>query len=149
MAGEKDILIVDDTEETVVFMAQILEDHGFQFRIAKNGNEAMAAMGEKRPDLVLLDVMMPRKSGINVFNDMKRDPQLADIPIIIITGAATVTGVSIRNGTQEPKESYGDDFVRSLGSVLYEKLKDLEVDELLEKPIDPQLLIEKINRLLA
>ena len=128
MAEGKEVLIVEDSDDNVIFLAQILEDHGYAFRVAKNGKEAMVAMGEKRPDLVLLDVMMPRKSGINVFNDMKKDPNLAEIPIIIITGAAAVTGVSIRNGAQEPKEDYGDDFARNLGSVIYEKLKDIEVD---------------------
>jgi CheY-like chemotaxis protein len=108
----------------------------------------MTALGETRPDLVLLDIMMPRKSGINVYNEMKSEPSLAKIPIIVVTGASETTGVSMRTGEKTPGESYGDDLARGLGSALYDRLKNLTPDGLLEKPIEPQLLIKTINGLL-
>jgi twitching motility two-component system response regulator PilH len=148
MSEHKEILIVDDSAENVIFLAQVLEDHGFRFRIARNGKEAMTALGETRPDLVLLDIMMPRKSGINVYNEMKSEPSLAKIPIIVVTGASETTGVSMRTGEKTPGESYGDDLARGLGSALYDRLKNLTPDGLLEKPIEPQLLIKTINGLL-
>ena len=95
MSDAKEVLIVDDSEENVDFMAEILEDQGLPFRVARNGKEAMEALGEKRPDLVLLDVMMPRKSGLKVFQEMKRDSELDGIPIIIVTGLSGATGVDI------------------------------------------------------
>jgi CheY-like chemotaxis protein len=148
MSEQKEILIVDDSAENVIFLAQVLEDHGFRFRVARNGKEAMTALGEARPDLVLLDIMMPRKSGINVYNEMKSEPSLAKIPIIVVTGASEVTGVSVKTGEEKPRESYGDDLARGLGSFLHDRLKDLTPDGLLEKPIEPQLLIRTVNELL-
>jgi twitching motility two-component system response regulator PilH len=148
MSEQKEILIVDDSEEHVIFLAQVLEDHGFRFRIARNGKEAVTALHEARPDLVLLDVMMPRKSGIHVFGEMKSKPGLADVPIIVITGVAGVTGVNVKTGEMDPKESYGDDFARDLGSVLQERLKGLTPDALLEKPVEPQRLVKAIRELL-
>ena len=147
MSEPKKILIVDDSEENQIFLAQILEDHGYQYQVTGNGQEAMAAMVTNRPDLVLLDVMMPRKSGIFVFKDMKNDPALADIPVIIITGMVDVTGVDPVTGEERPKEDFSDQYQRGMGALLHRKLKGIEPEGFLEKPIDPPLLIEKIKAL--
>ena len=148
MSGQKEILIVDDSEANVVFLSQIVEDNGHRFRVARNGKEASMAMKESRPDLVLLDIMMPRKSGIAVFQEMKKDPNLKDTPIIIVTGASEVTGVDIKTGEEAPKETYGDDVARRFGAVLREQLQGLTPDGFIEKPIDPGFLSEKIKELL-
>jgi len=148
MSDEKEILIVEDSEENVIFMAQILEDHGYRFRIARDGKEALAALKERPPDLVLLDIMMPRKSGVHVYSHMKGEPDLAAIPIVVVTGASMATGVDMRTGEEQPKESYGDDLARGLGAALHEALKGVAPDGFIEKPIEPQLLMEKVNELL-
>ena len=149
MSDPKEILIADDSEATVVFLAQIVEDNGYRFRAAKNGKEANMAIKERRPDLVLLDIMMPRKSGINVFQEMKEDPDLKEIPIIIITGASEITGVDIKTGEEDAKETYGDDVGRRFGAALREKLNGLTPDGFIEKPIDPAFLSGKIKELLS
>ena len=149
MSDAKEVLIVDDSQENVDFMAEILEDQGLPFRVARNGKEAIEALGEKRPDLVLLDVMMPRKSGLKVFQEMKRDDELKTIPIIIVTGLAGATGVDIASGREEEKESYSDDVARRFGAALREQLSGLTPDGLIEKPIDPQALVAKIKELLS
>lgn len=143
------ILIVDDEEANLVYVSQILEDHGFGFAVAHDGAEALEKMKECHPQLVLLDIMMPRKSGVGVFQRMKRDPELADIPIIVVTGASRVTGVNMRTGEELPKESYGDDFVRGFGAKLREQLAGLTPDGFIEKPIDPSGLVAKIEEVLA
>jgi CheY-like chemotaxis protein len=148
MSGQKEVLIVEDSEENVIFLAQILEDHGYRFRIARDGKEAMAELRERRPDLVLLDVMMPRKSGVHVYRHMKGEPDLAKIPIIIVTGASVATGVDITTGEEQLKESYGDDLARGLGTAVHDVLKGVAPDGLIEKPIEPQSLMEKVNALL-
>jgi len=149
MSGPKEILIVDDSEASVVFLSQIVEDTGHRFRVARNGKEANMAIKERRPDLVLLDLMMPHKSGLTVFQEMKEDPDLKEIPIIIITGALEVTGVDLKTGEEFSKETYGDDVGRRFGVVLHEILKGLTPDGFIEKPIDPTLLSEKIKELLS
>jgi twitching motility two-component system response regulator PilH len=148
MPEDKQVLIVDDSEESVIFLSEILEEHGYPYRVARNGKQAMKAMRERRPDLVLLDVMMPQKGGVAVFQDMKKDPELKEVPILIITGASEATGVDIMTGEEKPKESYADDFTRRFGVEVREKLQSLTPEALIEKPIDPKIIGEKIKGIL-
>ena len=148
MSEAKEVLIVDDNEANVIFLAQILEDNGFRFRVARDGKEALAALEESPPDLVLLDVMMPRKSGVHVFSHMKGEPDLSGIPVIFITGATEATGVSVKTGEVRPKETYGDDLARGMGTALHDALKEAKPDGFIEKPIEPQSLVAKVKELL-
>jgi len=149
MPDARRILIVDDSDEIVAYFSEILEEHGYQYVVARNGKEAMEAMKSFRPDLVLLDVMMPRKSGIAVFQQMKKDPGLEKIPIVIVTGASEVTGVDMKSGEEKPKETYDDDLTREFGAQLREKLQSLTPDAFLEKPVEPEALVSKIESLLG
>ena len=145
-----EILIVDDAEENIVFISEIVEEQGHPYRIARNGKEAMEALREKRPDLVLLDIMMPRKSGVAVLAEMKKDESLATVPVIVVTGTTEVTGVSVVTGEQTAeKEDYSDDMAQRMGSAIHEKLGSLKPDGLVEKPIDPPTLVAEIDRLLS
>ena len=148
MPEDKQVLIVDDSEESVVFLSEILEEHGYPYRVARNGKEAMKAMRESRPDLVLLDVMMPQKGGVAVFQEMKKDPELEKIPILIITGASEATGVDMKTGEEKPKESYADDFTRRFGIEVRGQLQSLTPEAFIEKPIDPKIIVEKIKEVL-
>jgi CheY-like chemotaxis protein len=149
MSDDKEILIVDDSEENVAFMSEILDEQGHSYRVARNGKEAMQALQEKLPDLVLLDIMMPRKSGLKVFQEMKRDAALDKVPVIIVTGLSGATGVDIETGKEDEKESYSDDVARRFGAALRQQLAGLTPDALVEKPIDPPQLVAKINELLS
>jgi two-component system phosphate regulon response regulator PhoB len=149
MSDRKQLLIVEDNKETAIFLSRILEEQGFDHQVARNGVEAISAVWKNRPDLVLLDIMMPRKSGIHVLREMKSDPELEDIPVIVVTGMSQVTGIDLHTGKEEPKEDEGDVVARQFGSVLGEKLRGLTPDGLIEKPIDPGVLIEEIQDLLS
>jgi CheY-like chemotaxis protein len=148
MSNVRNILIVDDNEEQVAFLSQILDNNKYQYTVARDGVEALNKMQASPPALVLLDIMMPRKSGATVFQQMKKSPDLKSIPVIIITGASEVLGVNMKTGEHKPKESYDDDFSRSFGTVLQEALQGLSPPALIEKPIDPPALIAKIRELL-
>jgi len=148
MSVPQKILIVDDSEDQVLFTSQILEDHGYSYIIARNGNEALEAIRKERPALVLLDIMMPKKSGLNVLKTMRQDPSLESIPVIVVSGASQVTGVDIKTGQQEPKENYSDDFARDFGEVIHDRLGNLNPDGIIEKPISPPVMIAKIKKLL-
>ncbi len=149
MSSEEKILIVEDSEENILFISQILEDNGYSYVVARNGNEALAAMEESRPALVLLDIMMPRKSGAVVLNRMKKTPELQDIPVIVVTGTGQVTGVDMSTGDEKVKEGSEDHFQRAFGQEIREKIFSLEPDGLVEKPIDPKVLADKIKELLS
>jgi two-component system phosphate regulon response regulator PhoB len=148
MTDLRKILIVEDDEQTSLFVSQILENHQYQYSVARNGAEALEAMKADPPCLVLLDIMMPRKSGVNVYQQMKRDQDLEKIPVIIVTGASEVTGVNMKTGEEESKESYGDDFARGIGAMIKEKLDGFTPEGFIEKPVDPPVLIAKIKELL-
>jgi CheY-like chemotaxis protein len=149
MSDGKEILIVDDSDENVAYMSEILEDLGHSYRVARNGKEALETVREKKPDLILLDIMMPRKSGLLVWKEMKRDPELEKIPIIIVTGVFDVTGIDLDTGAEENKDGYADDMARRFGAAVRKQLSGITPDGLIEKPIDPPVLVAKIKELLS
>jgi CheY-like chemotaxis protein len=149
MPEDKEILIVDDVEENIAFMSEILEEQGYPYRSAMNGKEAMDAVREKKPDLILLDIMMPRKSGLLVWKELKRDPELEKIPVIIVTGVFDVTGIDLESGAEDDKDGYADDMARRFGAAVRKQLSGITPDGLIEKPIDPPVLVAKIKELLS
>jgi CheY-like chemotaxis protein len=149
MSDATHLLIVEDTEETARFLSQVLEDHGYQYQVTRNGVEAISALRENRPDLVLLDIMMPKKSGIHVIREIKTDPELKNIPVIVVTGLSEVTGVDVHTGQEESGGNEGDAVAHQLGSVLGDKVRDMRPDGLIEKPISPAVLIHQIQNLLS
>lgn len=148
MTDLRKILIIEDDEQTSLFVSQILENHQYPHSVARDGAEGLEVMKKDPPDLVLLDIMMPRKSGINVYQQMKKDQHLKEIPVIIVTGAGDVTGVDMKTGEEKAKKSYGDDFARGIGAMIKEKLDGFSPEGFIEKPIDPPVLIGKIKELL-
>ena len=149
MSDPKQLLIVEDNEETAAFLSQIVEDQGYQYRVARNGVEAISALRQNRPDLVLLDIMMPKKSGIHVFCEMKADSELENIPVIVVTGLFQVTGIDLQTGNEEPKKDEGDVVAHRFGSVLREKTRAFTPDGLIDKPIRPAVLVDRIQSLLS
>ena len=84
------VLIVDDEPDVVRYLEMILSDHGFATMVATDGREALEAARRERPALVTLDVSMPEVSGTRFYKEFKSDPELKDVPVIIITA---VTGL--------------------------------------------------------
>lgn len=85
----KRILVVDDDPDFVEIMRTILLSHGYEVITASNGDQALDALRQQRPDLVILDVMMSTiLDGLNVSFQMAEDPQLKDIPIIMVSSIA-------------------------------------------------------------
>jgi CheY-like chemotaxis protein len=83
---QKKILAIDDEADILTFYSEVLEDGNFIPITADNGIEGLKKAREEKPDLVILDVMMPKKSGMMTYKALKKDPDLSSIPVIIITG---------------------------------------------------------------
>jgi CheY-like chemotaxis protein len=79
------ILIVDDNPDSITIMRTILENKGYQVLVATNGAEALAQVQSGHPDLVLLDVMMPEVSGLEVLQQIKENAQTGRLPVILVT----------------------------------------------------------------
>lgn len=84
-ARKRLILIVDDLPENLQVLAGHLVEQGYEILAATNGPRALALVGNRKPDLILLDIMMPEMDGYSVCRELKADPHSVDIPVIFIT----------------------------------------------------------------
>ncbi|RME79079.1 MAG: response regulator [Chloroflexi bacterium] len=81
----KKILIVDDEENIVVSLEFLVEQAGYELRVARNGEEALQQVADFHPDLVLLDLMMPRINGFEVCRRIRQNPDWKDIKVVMLT----------------------------------------------------------------
>ncbi len=128
----KNVLVVDDEMDVRAFISTLLESHGYRPRMAENGEQGMEKVREKRPDLITLDVMMPKESGIKMYREIKTNPDLAGVPVLIISGLAKKT------------------FLHS--QKVLDKFKDQQVpspDGYIEKPPEPEELLAEVKRILG
>ncbi|MBN1656555.1 MAG: response regulator [Deltaproteobacteria bacterium] len=84
--SEKTVLVVDDEEDVSRFLKIALEDSGFKVMTAFNGVEALERVKHQVPDLISLDIVMPKGSGIQFHRQLKKKPEWSKIPVIIVTG---------------------------------------------------------------
>ena len=119
----KFVLIVDDEPNIVLSLEFLMKKEGYEVRSVANGAEAMQAITEKPPDLILLDVMMPRKDGYEVCQELRATPSWKDINIIMLTAK-------------------GRDVEREKGLAL-------GANDYITKPFSTQELVEKVKSLLG
>ena len=79
------ILLVDDSKTELHVLSELLTKNGYAVRTAENGEEAMRRLQEEKPDLILMDVVMPGQNGFQLTRAITRDPQFADVPVIMCT----------------------------------------------------------------
>ena len=119
----KCILCVEDEPEMIDLMRLILGRRGFEVKGASGGIEGLRMIREERPDLVLLDLMMPDMDGWEVYQQMKADEKTKDIPVIVVTAKA-----------------------QSIDKVL--GLHIAKVDDYIAKPFSPQDLMSSVEKVL-
>lgn len=129
---KKTILIVDDEPDIVSYLEMVLQDQGYDTVTAGNGNEALEMVKQEKPVLVTLDITMPEASGTRFYKEMRTDPELAEIPVIIVTA---VTGLG------------GDPYA-------YEKFISNRrlvpaPEAFFPKPIDREAFVEAVNALVS
>jgi len=81
----KNILLVDDSKTELHFLSDLLSKRGFTVRTAENGEEAMRRLGEEKPDLILMDVVLPGQNGFQLTRAITRDTRFANVPVIMCT----------------------------------------------------------------
>lgn len=140
------VLIIDDEKENVRYLTTILEENGFaDIHSAFDGEEGLAKVAEVSPGLILLDLRMPKKSGIFVFNELKKSPEYHDIPVIILTGEG-----GFLKHLAELRDFHED--IESLGEKPTEEVLSRFIDSrpeaFLEKPIEPDALMSVIHDVL-
>ncbi len=90
----KKVLIVDDEPNIVISLEFLMKREGFEVSVARDGEEALAKVAEVMPDVVLLDVMMPRKNGLEVCQQLRADPAYQQTRIVMLTAKGRDTEVA-------------------------------------------------------
>ncbi len=125
----KKVLVVDDDESAAAFVRAALEPDKFDVVGVTDGLAGLARAREELPDLIILDVYMPRQPGFYTLRDLKADANTKDIPVIMLTGVGKRLGIAF--STQDIYDFLGH-----------------EPDIYLEKPIDPMFLRQVADKLL-
>lgn len=128
----KRVLNVEDDVDTRTFVSTVLEKNGYTPILAKDGEEGMRKVGEERPDLIILDILMPKQSGIKMYHELKTDASLKDIPVIMLSAVSKRTFLR----SQEALTEFGDETVP-------------EPQAYLEKPVEPEDLAEILRKILG
>ena len=136
----KRILIVDDEPDAISYIGSVLEDNGYDYLSAENGEEGLEMAKKEKPDMILLDLIMPGKSGILMFQELKKDPQLGKIPVIVVSGASEALGVDLKNFMIKQPRRGKEKVVETTGETQF-----TEPNAYVEKPVDPNELIKVIK----
>ncbi len=83
---KKKVLVVDDEKDMVTFLSSLLEDNGYEVVTATDGDEGLTKAKAEKPDLVSLDLLMPNKTGINMFRQLRKDGDIGNTPVVMVTG---------------------------------------------------------------
>ena len=101
---QKTVLIVEDEEDAAELFAEMMRVSGFKVLTTSKSKPAISMMSENKPDLVLLDVMMPEVSGLDILREMRQDANLSDVPVILVT--AKSMPADIKNGMEAGASTY-------------------------------------------
>ena len=130
MQKQTKILVIDDDPDLQVSVKKVLESKSYEVISALDGNEGLRKVVEERPDLIILDVIMPGKHGFEVCHELKTDPKyhfFSEIPVLMLTvypGDREKAHLSMREGMM------------------------MEAEDYIQKPFDPQELLSRVEDLL-
>ena len=122
------ILFIDDDEDLVYALSRILEGEGYRVRHASDGEAGVRMAAEERPDLIILDFMMPVKNGFDALLELRQIDGMAGVPVLVIT-------------------SFGQDIGEIHG--LRRDDDKLQVQDYLEKPVEPNVFLDRVASALA
>lgn len=144
---ETKVLLVDDERENIRYLTIILEENGFKnIFSASNGEEGLKQVETLNPGLIVLDIRMPRKSGIQMFNDLKMVAKFKEIPIIVLTGE----GEFLKRLQTLRTFHEGDEVkLNKPAEEVLSRLIDDRPQAFLEKPIEPEVFMKTVRKVLA
>ncbi|MBC8176847.1 MAG: response regulator [Desulfobacteraceae bacterium] len=127
----KRVLVVDDELDMRTFITTLLETSGYKPLSATDGKEGMEVAREKKPSVIILDVMMPNESGISMYRELKNDPVLKDVPVVMVSALSKKTFFHSQKVLDE-----------------YKGEKIPEPAAYIEKPPEPEDILEAIQNCL-
>ncbi len=117
----QNILIVDDSKTELYVLSDLLGKCGYRVRTAENGDEALRRLEELKPDLILMDVVMPGANGFQLTRNITRDPRFADVPVILCTSKNQETDKvwGLRQGARDyiVKPVKGDELMAKIAAL--------------------------------
>ena len=123
----KKILVIDDEPDMVTFLSTLLEDNGYQVITAVDGVEGLDKTKAERPDLISLDLLMPNKTGIKMYRELRKDQDVGGIPVVMVTG-------------------FGKDDVPSMDFKEWIKQRAIKPPEAyIEKPVDNNMFLNAVK----
>ena len=125
MAKKARILLIDDDIDFVEATKTILETKLYEVIVAHEGDEGLRKAREENPDLILLDVIMPVKDGFTAAEQLKKDPQLSKIPVLMLTAFAAMGGQT---------------------SIPVSRGYTLETEDYIDKPVSPEELLARVEK---
>lgn len=125
----KSAVIIDDEPDITTYLGALLSDKGWQVRTASSSADGLALIDQQRPDVVLLDIMMPDKGGLHTLVAIRKNPALDGLPVILVSGI---------------QEKLTGDYHAFL-----DRFKHYRPDAFLDKPVDPPQLFATIEQVLS
>ncbi len=122
----KRIMIVDDEKDVRLYLKTLFEKEGYATETACDGDEGYPKAAACKPDLITLDILMPKQSGIRLYSKLKEDPELKDVPVVVLTGLT------------QYQQFYQQDFP-----------EDELPDAFVEKPIQQEQLLKIVHDLIG
>lgn len=122
MKKEYNILVVDDSTTNIVLLEAILDEKGYKIHTAVNAKEAYSIISKHNPDLILLDLLMPKISGFEFLEEIKKDEKTKNTPVIVVSALTDSENV--------------------------EKILKMGAIDFVKKPIDLQYLTDKVESIL-
>ncbi|MEE9192351.1 MAG: response regulator [Candidatus Aerophobetes bacterium] len=128
MSPKAKILVIDDDPDLVEALKIILETGSYRVISAFDGEEGLRRVKEENPDLIILDLLLPKEDGDVLCRELKADPRYANVPILVLTAVA-----------------------EKMSSKLFPKhrMRSLPADDYVDKPVQPQDLLGRVDRLLV
>ncbi|MBM3150049.1 MAG: response regulator [Chloroflexi bacterium] len=127
MTQKAKVLLVDDDKDFVEATKMVLESKPYEVLVAYNGDEGLVKARKEKPDLIILDIIMPVKDGFTAAEQFKKDPELKKIPIIMLTSFAQKVGETSLSMSQG---------------------LTLDTEDYVDKPVSPEELLKRVERLL-
>ena len=131
MTNQKKVLVIDDEQDQVTYLETLLRDNGYDTISAYDGKAGMEKVRSEKPDLIILDVTMPERSGTGFYRDIKTNPETESIPVIFVTGVTGFGGdkdgikkfIEKRPNLPSPEGFFSkpivrEDFIKKVGEIL-------------------------------
>lgn len=124
---ERSAVIVDDEPDTTTYLSALLSDHGWRVRTANTAADGLALLAAERPDVLLLDLVMPDRGGLSVLVAVRKNPLLAGLPVVVVSGI---------------QQTLTADYHAFL-----ERFRHYHPDAYLDKPIDARRLLSTLEEM--